>query len=399
MSPLPLPSHTQIVRTWANEQPSTASEVVSFFEGDPTTHGTMLSTCLTSVAANIPARCIGMTEDEYIRFAVGLTNCHLMKSGKATYDCSDNIPIAKCTNQMSDSVFGVYTTFYTQTLTLCVQLQQDIRNSAAQETLSSLILASDRTTTEIKNLNDRAVEIRTKVDESAAEHARVAQEEMKSLTEISERTSVSIKGMQKLSDMQLTMSNSLHDVATTTDDISVGLSKLTLLQNEVMGTLTHLSQTTANANIQQQELVAQQRVLSIEQEKMHTAHQEIMGSLVFLTKLQTIIFGEFMDLKAVIWYTAMIFVIFALTSCAYTNSARGPLFAGLILTLLIERLLGGYVLVIMPMVRNIFFGYIFGMLIFSFVKYRDRFDVMEQKLDEISHYFRHKEKMKKRNAK
>lgn len=407
LSPLPIPSHTQIVRTWTDEQPSTTNAVISFFDGDITTRGTMLSTCLTNVAASVPARCIGMTDDEYMRFAIGLTNCHLQKSGKPIYTCADNGSIDKCTKQMSDGVFTVYTMFYTQTISICLQLQQDIRNSAAQETLTSLILASDRTVDEMKILNNRAVEIRTKIDESAIEHARVAMDEMKSLeeiskrtdeelkslSEISEKTTASLDEMEKFSRIQQTISNSLDNVMDVTNDVADGLTELTQRQHDIIDSITQLSDTTTIANLQQHQLVEQQKILADEQEKMRVAHQEMINSLSFITKIQLLIFGEVMEMKSIVWYCSMIFVIIAVSSCTYTAHARGYLFLGLILTLVIERLIGiisDYninVLLSMPVGRNIcFFGYAIIIIIYSISIYNDPFKIVDTHMKEIKQY-------------
>ena len=53
------------------------------------------------------------------------TNCHLEKSGLATYACTPAMSVAECTRPMVDSpsglAYGAYTTFYTHAESMCAR--------------------------------------------------------------------------------------------------------------------------------------------------------------------------------------------------------------------------------------------------------------------------------------
>lgn len=83
--------------------------------------------CSALAVEKLQNGCREMGDVEQSRLAVHFTNCHLAKSGLATYECSATMSIEACTKPMVDSpaslAYTAYTHFYTHAESMCFYLQ------------------------------------------------------------------------------------------------------------------------------------------------------------------------------------------------------------------------------------------------------------------------------------
>ena len=65
---------------------------------------------------------------EQSKLAVAFANCHLAKSGRVTYPCSEEMSVRECTEPMNTEAYQTYTHFFTHTGHICyfIQMLQDL---------------------------------------------------------------------------------------------------------------------------------------------------------------------------------------------------------------------------------------------------------------------------------
>ena len=66
---------------------------------------TVSSSCWKDAVARLNTTCKRITDVEQSRLAVAFANCHLAKSGRQVYHCSDTITIQECTGDMDTVAF------------------------------------------------------------------------------------------------------------------------------------------------------------------------------------------------------------------------------------------------------------------------------------------------------
>ncbi len=62
---------------------------------------TVSSSCWKDAVARLNTTCKKITDVEQSRLAVAFANCHLAKSGRQVYHCSDTMAIQECTGDMA----------------------------------------------------------------------------------------------------------------------------------------------------------------------------------------------------------------------------------------------------------------------------------------------------------
>jgi hypothetical protein len=348
---------------------------------------TAKSECLASAAIDLPDRCSGMSDTDYSRFAVALTNCHLAKSGRKTYECNPSDSVERCTRRMDDAAFGAYTTICTHVHSMCQQLQQEMRAMAADDALAALAASTGATAVGLEKLGSQAESIAVAVSDAsraqvtqfertsqrldgideaakrgmetlgaivsgtadvqrsvagiAASHAEFAEKSLSALGGIARATEEAALAHGRFAE---TAVGALGSIATTTEAAREDLVRLAGSHAAVAAAVAGVATAAIEAGVHQRELLEQQRQLAAEQRALGVANREIMDSVARLSWLQTAIFGEILDVKAVAWYVAFAALCYFVTSTERTASARIYTIVGLIATLFAERALNRLVL-------------------------------------------------------
>jgi hypothetical protein len=363
-TPLPIPAGVQAIAKWRKDENGhklTIATVTDFFDGGAV--GATLSSCIAKAATQLPSRCVGMSDSDFSYFAISLTNCHLAKSKRPTHFCPRGAPISTCTSGMTDAVFGIYTTFYSQSLALCMQLQHDIRDIAAQETMNMLILASDRTASQVKALGHHSEALLREVGRSrealdthfditqrrfsdldgainttAFEQRRVAEEGMLALTNIVRTTEDISHNTRESLDGLIAIYSSQKSILESVNGLSIASSLASERAAALVIQLDSLEQRSSAMIKGQIELLIQQRELSESQQRMREAQMEFAKSLDVVVRIQRIIFGTVIDIKTVIWYVSMTILCSIITVPEITRRGRPWILCGLVALLGIERL-------------------------------------------------------------
>ena len=114
------------------------------------------SPCWKEAVSHLDASCKDITDLQQSRLAVAFANCHLDKSNRRTYPCTDAMTIAECTRDMDPVAFQTYTDFFTHTGHICYFLQSQ--------------LWQERTENVITRLSDSSKEALGKLEESLDYH-------------------------------------------------------------------------------------------------------------------------------------------------------------------------------------------------------------------------------------
>ena len=104
---------------------------------------TVSSSCWKEAVARLNTTCKKIIDVEQSRLAVSFANCHLAKSGRQVYPCSDTMTIRECTGDMDTVAFQTYTEFFTHTGHICYFLQNEIWQDRTDRTIFKLSEASE----------------------------------------------------------------------------------------------------------------------------------------------------------------------------------------------------------------------------------------------------------------
>jgi hypothetical protein len=154
---------------WGNSEPEKKAAVIT---NDPMTAGYVVkyfkenggsialsNECVYGVASTIPRNCRDMSDEDFSRFALRLTNCHLSRNDRNTYDCKDDTDIRQCTKFMTDAIFAIYTDFFTKSLDLCRHMQEDMRAVAVDMALLHIAKTSNDATNKMESVLESAQSI------------------------------------------------------------------------------------------------------------------------------------------------------------------------------------------------------------------------------------------------
>jgi hypothetical protein len=171
------------------------------------------SECLASAATALPDRCAGMSDVDYSRFAVALTNCHLAKSGRKTYVCGPVDSVERCTGRMDDAAFGAYTTIAVQVHTMCQQLQQEMRAIAADDAIAALTASTGATAEGVARLGANADRIAVAVADASRAQAAHFDMEIRRLDDIGTAAQRGLGSLQRIEEETAGVRRSVDDVA------------------------------------------------------------------------------------------------------------------------------------------------------------------------------------------
>ena len=136
--------------------------------------------CVLGVVLELHASCDGMSEDDSVRLALSLTNCHRMQSGRNPHPCNANDPVATCISPlaMTEAEFGVFTSFRLKVDSICHFVALEATQHRADAATQLLIRGSARTAEAVTSLSNdldgvsERMEFSSRVMVSAVEGAR-----------------------------------------------------------------------------------------------------------------------------------------------------------------------------------------------------------------------------------
>ena len=134
---------------------------------------TVSSSCWKDAVARLNTTCKKITDVEQSRLAVAFANCHLAKSGRQVYHCSDTTTIRECTGDMDTVAFQAYTEFFTHTGHICYFLQNEIWQDRTDRTVSKLSEASEEAVKKLEESLDFHREMEVKQTQALDNQAAI----------------------------------------------------------------------------------------------------------------------------------------------------------------------------------------------------------------------------------
>ena len=110
------------------------------------------SPCWREVLNSLNSTCRDLSDVKQTRLALVFTNCHLEKSGRETYPCTDEMTIKECTSvdRMGDVAFQIYTQFYTHASNLCYFIQSRLWQTQTESTINKLSYTSQEAVSKLE---------------------------------------------------------------------------------------------------------------------------------------------------------------------------------------------------------------------------------------------------------
>ena len=174
------------------------------------------SPCWKDAVSQLDASCKDLTDMQQSRLAVAFANCHLAKSARQTYPCTDSMTIEECTRDIDPVSFQTYTEFFTHTGHICYFLQSQ--------------LWQERTENVISRLSDSSKEALDKLEEGLEYHKVIDMKQNEAL-----------KNQDKILDQDRKIAESLHKtsehMSEAFTDMRLMAEKQRALLSEVFGTL------------------------------------------------------------------------------------------------------------------------------------------------------------------
>lgn len=136
--------------------------------------------CVLGVVLKLHASCDRMSEEDSVRLALALTNCHRVQSGRDPHPCSDADPIATCTSPlaMTEADFGVFSSFRLKVDSICRFVALEATQYRADVATQRLVHGARQTAQAVTSLSNELdgmserMEFSSRVMVSAVEGAR-----------------------------------------------------------------------------------------------------------------------------------------------------------------------------------------------------------------------------------
>ena len=240
------------------------------------------SECWEEVISRLRVGCKHLTDVEQSRLAIAFANCHFEKSGLRKYPCSENDSIEECTRDMAKSVlaFNTYTEFYTHTSDICFYLQSKVWQQKTEDTINKLSSTSNMVANQLE---------------------------------------VSLTNQQQVLEGQESSLSNQGEI----------------LKNEayLKSALKTSAESAKEAFLDMKKATAQQKAVLME------TFDSLFKGVDRITKLQSMLLGEFMTLHSLGFYLVSILACYIITSAPRTAAARLWLFGVLSAHIVIERLI------------------------------------------------------------
>ena len=119
------------------------------------------SPCWKEAVEKLDLSCKRLSDMQQSKLAVAFANCHLDKSGRATYPCTEEMSVRDCTETMDTEAYQTYTHFFTHTGHICYFLQIELWQGKTEGLIGRL----SHTSTEALLKLERSLEYHETMDE------------------------------------------------------------------------------------------------------------------------------------------------------------------------------------------------------------------------------------------
>ena len=170
------------------------------------------SPCWKEAVSQLNSTCRLLSDIEQSRLAVAFANCHLGKSARQTYPCTDSMSIEECTKDMDPVGFQTYTEFFTHTGHICYFLQSE--------------LWQERTENVITQLSDTSDEAVAKLEEALEHHEVMDRKQTEALSNQDAILEQDRKIASSLGETRKSMDQAFGDIADMAEKQKVLLSEM-----------------------------------------------------------------------------------------------------------------------------------------------------------------------------
>lgn len=95
--------------------------------------------CWRKAVSSLNETCRDLSQAARQRLAIGFANCHWLSAERRTYKCTDEMSIASCTSEMTESAFDVYTQFFNHIEDVCFYLQSQLWQEKTERVSTLLV--------------------------------------------------------------------------------------------------------------------------------------------------------------------------------------------------------------------------------------------------------------------
>ena len=97
--------------------------------------------CWRKAVSSLNETCRDLGQAARQRLAIAFANCHWSSAERRTYKCTDEMSIASCTREMTESAFDVYTQFFNHIEDVCFYLQSQLWQEKTERVSTRLTYA------------------------------------------------------------------------------------------------------------------------------------------------------------------------------------------------------------------------------------------------------------------
>ena len=178
--------------------------------------------CWDGALEVLKSGCRSMDDVQRSRLAVRFTNCHLAKSGLATYECDPHMDVQACTKPMVDSPSGLaystYTLFYTHAESMCFYLQSEAFQAATEAAVTRLHQGAEQAAADLATLSSSQAAAfgaaRSQVEGLSAQSAAALAELHREATELGAKQHSLLSGLDRLLGVQSAVLGEFLDLKT-----------------------------------------------------------------------------------------------------------------------------------------------------------------------------------------
>ena len=280
-----------------------------------------LHPCALDAVLELHASCDEMSEDDSVRLALALTNCHRVQSGRDPHPCNVTDPIATCISplRMTEPDFGVFTAFRLKVDSICHFVALEATQHRAETATQLLVRGAAQTAQAVTTLGDNLDGMSERMDFSSR---------------------VMVNGVEGARDQALLSIESLRGE---TEGVSSQLESI--LESSMMALDRHVSLAQQQTSMHDDVLNASAMLsAAMDDHALSMQRGWHEGLSVLKAEIKELVLGYlhteqpgFLSLDTLCFFVASTALGWALTSSCRTRAARNVWFALLLLELALER--------------------------------------------------------------
>ncbi|XP_077450907.1 protein brambleberry isoform X2 [Stigmatopora argus] len=119
-----------------------------------------LDSCHHRVVAQLKASCESLSEEGLAKLGVALFNCQAQIEGRRAYQCTEQMSIKECTENMDSDTWNAYHILSHRARAVCYSTRQQLFRRRAEHTVNTLISAASSQLSVMEDLKDGQFELR-----------------------------------------------------------------------------------------------------------------------------------------------------------------------------------------------------------------------------------------------